>query len=309
MLKDKKKSSAVNLFFLYPVIFALAYSQAALFSGNQNTKFISGLARAGYGDIAADWMARITDPFPLFSHLLDLQYRLFGLHLANHGSFYLLAGAYGFLGVFIAHKLIKESSVKNTALFLFSLLWLFIHVTGLRGFFHSIFPEGLAGQYLLGDYYQPCCFGVLLIAAVAAYMSGYLVSAAICLVAAALFHPTYLISSALIAVTLVIVPANKDLSIPYGRRFLFVALVAMGVGAYAIWNSTVLTSGDPVVRDRAYRLLAETRIPQHALPSHWDRYKTISFFVTGGAAAWIGRKQLVGQLMFVLLGIVAATVL
>lgn len=54
----------------YPLVFGLAYSQEALFSSNQNTKFITGLARAGYRDVAADWMAGITDPFPLFSQLL-----------------------------------------------------------------------------------------------------------------------------------------------------------------------------------------------------------------------------------------------
>lgn len=294
---------------LYSIVFALAYSQAALFSGNQNTKFISGLAMAGYGDVASDWMARITDPFPLFSHLLELQYRLFGLHFAVHGSFYLLTGLYGFLGVFITRKLYRENSAKNAAFGLFALIWLFIHTVGIRHYFQSFFPEGLAGQYLMGDYYQPCCFGVLLLAAVAAYMSRRVLLSAICLVAAALFHPTYLISSALIAAALVMVPANKDLGISWSRRLLFFVFVGVSIGAYAMWNSTILTSGDPVLRDAAYRLMAETRIPHHALPSHWNLFKTISFFVTGSAAAWIGRKQLAGQILFVLLCLVLASVL
>lgn len=38
----------------YPVIFGLAYSQSALFTANQNSRFIAGLARAGYRDVAAD---------------------------------------------------------------------------------------------------------------------------------------------------------------------------------------------------------------------------------------------------------------
>ncbi len=47
-------------------------------------------------------MARITDPFPLFSHLLQWQYQLLGLYAGTHLSFFLIAGAYGILGVLLA---------------------------------------------------------------------------------------------------------------------------------------------------------------------------------------------------------------
>jgi len=303
------KARAVWRAYLYPIIFGLAYSQEALFSSNQNTKFITGLALAGYRDIAADWMARITDPFPLFSHLLKWQYQLLGLYAGTHLSFFLLAGAYGLLGVYLATTVFKKNAAEQPALRLFALLWLCMHTVGLRGFFQSIFSDGLAGQYLLGEYYQPCCFGVLLLAATAAYVSGRMIAAGVCLILAPLFHPAYLISSALIAFALVIVPANRQLGIPWRRRLLFLILVAAGVGSYALWNFIVLTSGDPAVRSTAHRLMAENRIPQHALPSHWHMFRTMVFFITGGAAAWLGRSKLIGQLLFVLLGLVAAAVL
>ena len=54
-------------FCCYPILFGIAYSQAVVFTSNQNTKFISGLALANYQDIASDWMAKISDPFPVFS--------------------------------------------------------------------------------------------------------------------------------------------------------------------------------------------------------------------------------------------------
>ncbi|MEJ2040583.1 MAG: hypothetical protein P8X55_16885 [Desulfosarcinaceae bacterium] len=78
ILRTDNKLMAPGWFsYIYPILFGLAYSHPVLFTSNQNTKFISGLALAGYRDIAADWMAHITDPFPLFSILLKWEYQLF----------------------------------------------------------------------------------------------------------------------------------------------------------------------------------------------------------------------------------------
>ena len=307
--ETEKKRSTARWALLYGVLFGLAYSQGALFCSNQNTKFISGLALAGYGDIAADWMARITDPFPLFSHALKWQYQLLGLYVGIHFPFFLIVGAYGILGVRLAKSLFEGSEDRQRALWVFSLLWLLIHIVVLRNLWSNVFPEGLAGQYMLGDYYQPCCFGVLLLAGIAAYRSGRILPAAACFMIAPLFHPAYLISSALIAAALTILPANRGLGIGRGKRILFLFLVGMAVGAYGLYNFHTLTSGDPVIRDTAHKLMAETRIPQHALPSEWKFNRTVLFFMAGCAAAWLGRKRLVGQLLFVLVPVVAATAL
>ena len=304
-----KKIFAGQWLLLYGIVFGLSYPQEALFSSNQNTKFITGLARAGYGDIAADWMARITDPFPFFSHLLQWQYQLLGLYAGTHLSFFLIAGAYGILGVWLAKSFFDESEERQRAVWVFALLWLFIHIVGVKDIWSDIFPEGLAGQYMLGDYYQPCCFGVLLFAGIAAYSSGRMLPAAACFILGPLFHPAYLISSAFIASALIILPANRSLGIGRGKRFFFILLVAAGVGAYGFYNMTTLTSGDPAVRIAAHRLIAETRIPQHSLPSAWKIVPTVLFFLTASAAAWLGRKRLAGQLLVVLVPIIASTVL
>jgi hypothetical protein len=307
--ETEKKIPAVQWGLLYGIIFGLSYSQEALFSSNQNTKFITGLALAGYGDIAADWMARITDPFPLFSHLLKWQYQLLGLYAGTHLSFFLIVGAYGILGVQLAKSFFERTEDRQRALWVFSLLWLLIHIVGVRNLWSGVFPEGLAGQYMLGDYYQPCCFGVLLLAGIAAYSAGRILPASACFMLGPLFHPAYLISSALIAAALIILPANRGLGIGWGKRLLFLFLVGVTVGACTVYNFYTLTSSDPVIRDTAHKIMAETRIPQHALPSEWKITQTALFFMAGCAAAWLGRKRLVGQLLFVLVPVVASSVL
>ncbi len=204
---------------------------------------------------------------------------------------------------------LTDTEDRQRAVWVFALLWLFIHIVGVKDLWADIFPEGLAGQYMLGDYYQPCCFGVLLFAGIAAYSAGRMVPAAACFILGPLFHPAYLISSALLHAALIVLPANRGLGIGRGKRFLFILLVAAGVGAYGLYNMSSLTSGDPAVRIAAHRLIAETRIPQHSLPSAWKIVPTVLFFLTAGAAAWLGRKRLVGQLLVVLVPVVAATVL
>jgi hypothetical protein len=295
--------------YVYPILFGLAYSQAPLFVQNQNTKFISGLALVGYRDVAADWMASITDPFPLFSHLLKWQYDLLGLYTGVHLSFLLVLGLFGVSGVLLAKTLFTQDEESRRPILMFSLLWLFVNTVGIRSLWPGISPEGLASQYLIRNYYQPCCLGVLLLIGIVAYTSGRSLSAALCFVLAPLFHPSYLISSLLIATAVVLLPANRLIGVAPGKRLLFISIVAIALTIYAVWNMKTLTSGDPLIREKAHRILAEVRIHQHAVPSDWRLDKTIMFFVTGFAAVWFGRKQFLGQLLLVMLLVVAATVL
>ena len=95
----------------YPLIFALSYSQAALFEDNQNTKFIVGLARAGYRDIASDWLAGITDPFPLFSFLLTWQVERLGVAVGVHAAFFLLTAVYAMAALWLARQLSRRAGI------------------------------------------------------------------------------------------------------------------------------------------------------------------------------------------------------
>jgi hypothetical protein len=69
------------------LLFAGANYQWPLFSSNQNTYFLSGLAHAGFGHLSSDWLAQQTDPVPVFSALVSLVHGLGG-----HWMFYVLHG-------------------------------------------------------------------------------------------------------------------------------------------------------------------------------------------------------------------------
>ncbi len=296
-------------FCCYPILFGIAYSQAVVFTSNQNTKFISGLALANYQDIASDWMAKISDPFPVFSHILKWQYELLGLIAGVHVAYLFLLALYAMTAVWLVGHIVERDDYRPRILFVFSLMLMFIHFVWVRHKLLTLIPDGLSDQYILGEYYQPCVLGVLLLTGTAAYVSSRTILAAACLISAALVHPTYVIAAIMIAASIIVLPANRLLEISWRQRLIFMSLFSFVIGAYAFWLIHHLASGDPAIAKQAHKLLAENRIPHHAKISQWDLQKTITFMVVGFAAAWFDRKQLIGQLIFVLLLVVVATLI
>jgi hypothetical protein len=295
-------------YYIYPLLFGLAFAQKAIFTENQNTKFITGLSLARYGDIASDWMATITDPFPFFSHLLKWQYQFLGLYAGVHLSFFLLAGLYSLFCIWLAKTLLPKDHNRSMILVVFSFLWLFIHTEGLRQFWGHFFPDGLADQYLLGEYYQPCCFGVFLIGAMAAYLSKRFILSWICLMMAPLFHPTYLLASSLVTLAMVLISSHGQPGISWKKRMLFLVFVFMVLIPLARWHASALTSEDPAIQAKAYEILTDSRIPRHSLPSHWSLRLTLQFFIVGFTAAWMERKHPVGQVLFFLLFVAGVSI-
>src|SRR5690348_4533994 len=75
------------------VLFALAHTQPPLYYSNQNQYFLHGLARAGYGDLGRDWLARTADPTPAFTAFVELAYRGLG-EWPFHAAFFALLVVY-----------------------------------------------------------------------------------------------------------------------------------------------------------------------------------------------------------------------
>src|SRR5512139_4291834 len=74
--KSLRYAAIFAVWLLATVIFSLAYTQSPLYEGNQNTKFLHGLAMAGKGYLQRDWLANTVDPLPVFSYLVYLTARV-----------------------------------------------------------------------------------------------------------------------------------------------------------------------------------------------------------------------------------------
>jgi len=144
----------------WTVAFAIAFTQWPLYSENQNTKFLQGLAAAGVGTLNEDWLANTVDPLPAFSLLVQLTAGL--LHPSLFYLFQaLLLGVYLFSLVGIANIVFGLNRTRaGTVVFLVSvialhssLVWPFsMPVMGTS--LGWLLQAGVANQYLFNPVFQ-----------------------------------------------------------------------------------------------------------------------------------------------------------
>ena len=93
---DNKNS--ISTFITLSIPFALSYMKSPLFSSNQNTSFLHELSQEGRGFLANDWLAKTTDPFPVFTALVK-----YTIHILPIVAFYIFHIL--FLGVYIFYMI------------------------------------------------------------------------------------------------------------------------------------------------------------------------------------------------------------
>lgn len=277
--EQPRRDSPSRSLILWALAFALAYGQSPLFTSNQNQYFLHGLARAGYGQLAHDWLANTLDPTPLFSGLVWLVAETLPLAV-----FYLMYGV--LLGLyFISLWLILDGlfDLRSSKLRLHgsALLLLGLHSALLRfllgralGAEASFLIEGgLAGQRLLGTVFQPSTFGVLLLAAIALFLVHRPYAAIVAAVAACSFHPTYLLSAAALTGSFMWLSWRQDGQLR--RPLLLGGLALLLVLPILVYSLQLFQGGSASDWNLAANLLVTERIPHHALPAEWFSWTTI----------------------------------
>ena len=287
--KGLKIAAIIAVWLLATIIFSLAYTQSPLYEGNQNTKFLHGLAMAGRGYLKEDWLANTIDPLPAFSYLVYLT------ALVNENLFYiqyaLLLGLYilGVMGILSTLYRDRWTLTKQVAFFALFLLihsrYAIVRIEKVYDFNIEFLQNGLAGQYLLGIEFQNSAFGVFLLLSIFAFLKNKYYLAALFLGIATLFHSAYLFSAALITVAylLLIFLDNLKASQALQQRSLqkiiqaakqpfllgcFTTLLVLPV----IWHNQVyLGSTSPQTQAEALHIMVHERIPHHAvISSFWD---------------------------------------
>lgn len=252
--------------------FALLYVQAPLFYSNQFQYFLHGLADAGWGQLRDDWLARTTDPTPMFSRLVALSASVFPVAIFQvyHAS---LLGLYALsvLGVFIYLGGSEFSWSRGLVFLAFvgmlhsgMIRWLSYQTLGFD--YPWFLQAGLAGQYILGGFLQPSMFGVLLLVAVWQFLSDRPAMAGLSVGLAALMHSTYLLPGALMMLgflaCLGIEKRWRDCLICGGLALLFVMFPI----AYILRE---FSPTSPELFAESQRLLVHVRIPHHCRVDLW----------------------------------------
>ena len=261
-------------FLALSTLFAIGYSQSPLYTSNQNQYFLHGLAAGGYGNLAADWLTNTLDPTPVFSKLVELSYNL----LHQGGAFYvyyaLLMGIYLYSLIGIANCLLNlgTPSAKSLA---FTALLITVHSAGLRFALSRwlgtnwtyVLEDGVADQRMLGPVFQPSTFGALLALSVYLFLLRRPFWALLAAAVAVYFHPTYLLSAAMLTLSYALVAWLEERSLKRPIQYGLFALLLVSPVVYTVYSSFGGTSAEASAR--AQEILVSYRIPHHALVSWW----------------------------------------
>jgi hypothetical protein len=276
---DHEKSGRVliqNLVFLmlWSCLFALAYAQSPLYTSNQNQYFLHGLAKAGFGYLNQDWLANTLDPTPIFSKWIEISWQLIPWRPVFYLYFGILAGIF-LLSLYGIVDMAWNVSKSRAQKWLTLSILMAIFSTGARyllarGFgieWEYLFDGGVAGQRLLGTVFQPSTFGVFLMLSIYLFLRDKKGWAVVCLLVAVTFHPTYLLSAAILTVLYMGITFWEGKEV---RPALMIGIGALLGVAPILWHTLATFGGsDPVLTAEARKILVQFRIPHHAIIHQW----------------------------------------
>ena len=285
-------------FILWTTLFAIAYSQSPLYTSNQNQYFLHGFAKASVGTLSQDWLANTLDPTPIFSLLVSLTYRYLRFEAIFYVYYALLMGIYLFSLLGIAGTVFDLKSSRTKQFFFIALL-VTLHAAGLRFALSRIIgvnwtyilEDGVADQRMLGPVFQPSTFGVFLLLSLYLFLNQRHYWASLAAALAAVVHPTYLLSAAILTLTYmgVIYAERRDLKQSFFTGL--VALLAVTPMVLYAWNT--FGGSNPETAARARDILVEFRIPHHAKVSEWfDTTAILKLFIITISFILVRRNRL-----------------
>jgi len=258
---------------LVMIVFIASYGQLPLYTSNQNTYFLHGLADGGFGFLVDDWLANTADPFPVFSWLVRQTYTYL-----SESFFYfyqcLLLGVFIWSVMGIVGKIwgINRSRTEYlTCSILVSIMWAaslaYVAERGTGINLRQIFVDGLAGQYLLGPGLQPSVFGVFLPLSIYAFVCNRPFWAVCGLAVAANMHATYLFSAALLTVAYM---ASLALADKKPAKALWLGIFSLLLVSPVVWRSYVaFAATSPDMLAWAREILVNEIFPEHAKLGFW----------------------------------------
>ena len=286
---------------LVPLLAVLLWATMRLepqFFSNQNTKFLHGLAEAGFGYLAEDWMANTKDGLPAFTLLVRWTAEVAPLWVfyLEHFLLYVVYAVAVLLLFRREYRGIGAESLLAPLIFL--LVFSPLH-------FDPPIPGGVAAQSIFNRWFEPANFGAFVLLGLWAFLVRRPVAAVVLINLAAAFHAGYVAPAAILLVGLA---AGLPLLEQEQRRRAALAL-AFGLAALAV-NALLLQlafpATSPEAQAKATSVLALRRIPRHTDPATWFDGDAAGKLVLCLLGIFLARNRILGRLLAVGL---AATVL
>jgi len=263
---------SIAVIILGALAFALCYAQAPLFYSNQNQYFLHGLAEAGRGELASDWLANTSSPTPVFDAVVRITAK-YGHESLFYVYYAALLGLYfwSLMGLFDHLTAGRATLGQRLA---FAAMIFSVHAAVLRwasyrlfGTDYACYAQGwLAAQYLLGPVFQPSTFGVFLLLAIERLVRGHSFTAFTALAFAGIGHSTYLLPGGLLA----LIFTGMMLRQKAGVRTWLLPLWSLALVLPSLRHAySNFGPSDPASFEEAQRILVEVRIPHHCDPFRW----------------------------------------
>ena len=261
-------------------LFAISYKQLPLFSSNQNTYLLNGIAAAVGEPLASDWLANQTSNIPVFSWFTEVSYKIYP------NIFYIYHFVLAYILIFSLYKISSyfHPKLKHQV----PIVLFFTSITFLN-YFDIHILAGIAGQYILGEVFQPSAFGVFLVASVAFFLHEKYKLAILCCLISAYFHPTYVIHVGVLVFTYqLVLVGNKNYKLAIHIGLL--ALILIFPLVYFVLSTFGNSAAE--ISSIAQRILVMERIPHHALLGEFLLdMDTVFCLAMIGLAVFIGRDK------------------
>ena len=285
---------SVGKFLFWALVFGVSYTQSPLYTSNQNTKFMHGLAQGGLGFLKEDWLAKTTDVLPVFSYLVYLTYRY--LH---ESMFYfyniLIFGVYlySMSGIVSTVYNINTDRLRHltfltviTAIHSYAFDSLSLRLLGfeLGQFLHY----GVAEQHAIGRIFQPSVFGVLIVLSIYAFLRRKTVAAVFLLAFSATIHPAYFLTAAIYTCAYMWIVFRQEDSI---KKSLAVGLFGLILTLpYLAYFYVQFSPTSPEIWSRAQDILVNFRSPHHMNADVWLNASAYGKVVLVTTAFYLVRK-------------------
>jgi hypothetical protein len=230
--------------------------------------------------LSKDWLANTTDHVILFSQITEFLYSLSpNLLYFVHGFFTLIL----ILSLCLISKKLGSNQFNKLSLSIFFILFFICEII------FKILNQGNGGHYILGHFYQPSIFGILIIVSILFFINKKYIISIFCLILSAYFNPTYIFQCAILVVAYQLI-LFKDKSLKYS---LFIGSLAFFLVIPLIYFTyyTFLTQPQDVLQ-KSQEILVYKRIALAALPiEFFYNYKLWQCLVLVFLASIVYRKN------------------
>jgi hypothetical protein len=277
------------------ILFGISHTQNILYWGNQNTKLLHGLARAGLGFLSEDWTAQTADPLPFFSAFVSFTYRYLGPFFF-YVYFVALLGVYVYsvMGIFTLNNGLDRFRGLRAAFFAAATLLysgfvaaLVKRAIGIDGLRAGL--SGVAQEYLTGPIFQPSLFAVFLVLSILLFLRKKPFVAGFVIAFACTAHSAYLFSGATITVAYMVLIVKNEGN--WKKALLLGGFTMLLVVPVLLSSEWFLAPTSPEVARRALQILVVERIPHHSLVSVWFDYAVVLKLLLAVVALYLLRGK------------------